>query len=173
MKKILRNIVCVVAFFASTSATAAVKYSFSGFFSNNNSPHEVNFTGGFSFIADNYLVAETDISPSNMLNCHAGDQLCSTVHFFQDAHAAGLTGDFGVQAIGLADNDGSMGYYYFSAPALSTSGSYNSLYGFNPGTLTVSAVPEPASCLGLLAGLGLIGTLTFRSRKSAAPSNQD
>lgn len=173
MKKVLRNIVCVAVFFASTSATAAVKYSFSGFFSNNNTPHEVNFTGGFSFIADDYLVAETDISPSNMLNCHAGDKLCSMVHFFQDAHAAGLTGDLGVQAISLEDNDGFTGYYYFSAPAFSTPGSYNSLYGFNPAILTVSAVPEPASYLGMLAGLGLIGALTFRSRKSAGPGDQD
>jgi hypothetical protein len=168
----LKNIVCVAAFFASTSATATVTYSFGGFFSNNNSPHEVNFTGGFSFTTDNYLVADADISPGDMLNCHAGDQLCSMVHFIQDAHAAGLTGDVGVQAIGLADSGGGTGYYYFATPAFSTAGSHTSLYGFNPGTLTVSAVPEPASWLGMLAGLGLIGTLTFRNRKPEAASKQ-
>jgi len=165
MAKIFRVIACAAAFFASASAMAAVEYSFSGFFSNNNWPNEVNYTGGFSFVVDNYLQTDEDISPANMLTCHAGDQLCSKVHFFQDAHAAGLTGDLGVQAIGLADHDGSMGYYYFSAPAFSTPGSYNSLYGFNPGTLTVSAVPEPANWLSLITGMVLIGALTARSRK--------
>lgn len=166
MAKMFRIIACAAALCASTSAMAAVEYSFSGFFSNNNTPNEQDFTGGFSFIADNYLSTEADISPANMLDCHAGDKSCSNVHFFQDAHAAGLTGNLGVQAIGLADSDGMMDYYYFSAPALSTPGTYNSLYGFNPGTLTVSAVPEPASWLSLAAGLGLIGALSARRRKS-------
>lgn len=168
MKSFLKIVVCVAAFFVGTPSTAAVQYSFSGFFSNNNSPSEIDFTGEFSFLVENYLVTELDISPSEMLSCHAGDQLCSTVHFFQDAQAAGLTVDFGVQAISVADSDGTMGYYYFARPAFSTLGSHTSLYGFNPGTLTVSSVPEPASWLSLLAGLGLLGTLVTRRRNSDA-----
>jgi len=172
MKPSLKHLVCLAAFAYSASSLAAVQYSFTGFFSNNAPAPGANFTGGFSFIAADYLGADTDIAPSAMLNCHAGDLLCSQVHFYQDAHAAGLTQNLGVQAIGLADAQGTTDYYYFSSASFATPGTHGSLYGFNPATLTVSAVPEPASYLGLLAGLAMIGTLA-RRRAAQASRRQD
>lgn len=164
MKQLIRLALFIASFCVSASSMADVQYSFNGFFGNNNAPNQTDFTGAFAFTVADYIVVDADISPSAMINCHAGELACSTVHFYQDAHAAGLTGDLGMQAIEFVDSDGLGRYYYFAEPSFSTPGIHTS--DVNDGTLTVSTVPEPASWLLVLAGLGLIGAVATRRHTS-------
>lgn len=55
--------------------------------------------------------------------------------------------------------------YYFADGAFSSLGTFEA-YGGNPGTLTVSAVPEPAAWLGWLAGLAVLAGAHRFSRRA-------
>ena len=149
----------------SASASADVIYSFSGFFSNNNAPTEVDFTGSFTLRTANFINADTVIQAADMLECHAGELSCMDASFYVDAKAAGFSGIDGLQAIVLSDHNEAF-YYYFATPAFSGPGTYASQLYFNPATLTVSAVPEPSSVYSMLCGMILLGALAIRRQKN-------
>lgn len=62
--------------------------------------------------------------------------------------------------LSIASVEGPTFTFYFESGAFSTVGTHTAPGPFNPGTLTVSAVPEPAS----MAALGL-GTLALLKRR--------
>ncbi len=170
MKFLLRALTFATCLLVSNLCAADVLYSFSGFFSNiNHQPDETDFTGTFDVRLPQFIDHDMVLAAADTQSCHTGNRPCFSVEFYTDALAHGWSAD-SVPVIRLLDwNDSHSGpagafYYYFPAPALSTPGSYHSLYGFDPAVLTVSAVPEPASVFMLLSGLLLVAVARGRKR---------
>lgn len=149
---------------------AAATYSFSGFFGEVLPPGRTDHTATFSVTFEDFVRVDASLPASALSNCSAPATPCARVDFFLDARASGLTLDAGVEAIALTSTGGTTGYFYFESPAFATPGTYESMYGFNPGTLIV-AVPEPDIAVLTLAGLPLLLLAArLRRRKRVSPS---
>lgn len=168
MKKFKRLALLLAGAVLSFQSYAAT-YTFSGFFGELLPPGETDYTVTFSLWLPDFVVANTLIPASAISSCTTHASPCASVTFHVDAAADGLVLDPGVQAIEFTSVSGLSGYYYFSAPAFATPGSYASLYGFNPATLVVS-VPEPSTYYCLLLGIVITTAVARRSQARALPS---
>ncbi len=142
----------------------ATTYAFSGFFSEPLPPGQSDATATFLLSLADSVHSNTFVPAAAMSSCTTHVSPCVGVTFHVDAAADGLTPNSGVQAVELTTAAGFSGYYYFTAPAFTTSGSYASLYGFNSATLVV-VVPEPSTYSQMLAGMAFAGALVLRRRR--------
>lgn len=159
--KILATLITAFASFQSQ----AVTYTFSGFFGEPLPPGRSDYTASFSVSLPDFVSSNQFVPVAEMQTCIAPASPCVGATFHVDAKGDGLTLDPGVQAVEFKSAAGYSGYYYFSAPAFSTPGSYSSLYGFNPATLVVT-VPEASSFAYLSIGLAFAGgNVAWRRRR--------
>ena len=129
------------------AAEASVIYDFSG---------TVSFFGiaeSFRYTAPNYITADTFVPASSFERCSTGQtQPCFGAMFF-------VLGPDSVQhypeltfQIRNADNSvGTVFYYFPVGNSFASNGTLSTILA-NPGTLTISAAPEPATGLILLVG---------------------
>ncbi len=78
---------------------------------------------------------------------------CSGVTFVSDLRDFGSSADFGDAVVVSYNHGNGSSYFYFGDLTLQTPGSYVDTSGYH--TLTVAAVPEPASWALLIGGFGL------------------
>ncbi len=156
----LALIACCAAF----SASAQVTYKMTGFNAQGQPPGVYGNAVSFSLTVATYITSNASFSATSFSSCSDASGPCSGANFYVDAQASGLTGTPGLQAIGFFSS-GTQWYHYFSAPAFTTPGVYPTAFTFNPATLTVTAVPEPASWALLLAGVVVVAA---RRRLAAA-----
>lgn len=161
MKLLIRALICLATLCASASSMAQTTYALNGDYLNWTVSGDIN-PGTFALTTGGFINADTDFAPASLLSCQAGTLACSNVHFYLNPLADGIATDPGVRAVGLFDAAGVANYYIFAANAFSTPGMHTSLGDFNHATLTVSAVPEPAEVVLLLAGLGVVGAVARR-----------
>ncbi|MBP6765186.1 MAG: PEP-CTERM sorting domain-containing protein [Rubrivivax sp.] len=145
----------------SLSCAAQVTYTFTG--STDISPTEI-IDLAFVLTVPDYITSDINFDLAELTSCTTSQGSCMGAHFYVDAKAAGFTDLPGLQTVVFRSSFfGS--YHYFEAPAFTTPGTYEDYFGFNPATLTVSAVPEPGVWALMLAGLGA-GAFSLRRRQA-------
>ncbi len=153
----MNKLVTLVALLGSALAVPAARAEFN-----------YEFAGAHTaaFSVSELLVADTTLSGSVLKHCSTFNYDCTELQFVLDAAAAGLTGDAGVSAMGFGGYDGdgvwNVAWSYYQASSFVQLGSYQSLYGFNPTSMTVSAVPEPATLALLLVGCPAVAAAARR-----------
>jgi hypothetical protein len=162
-----RAIAVFFACAATAGPCAAVTYTFSGFFGETLPPGQTDYTATFTLEVADFITADVTFPASALISCSGPVTPCASATFVIDAFAAGFYSDPGYEAIILASTGGWSIYYYFAEPAFATPGSYTSLV--NPGTLLVTAVPEPSTVVLMLAGIPmLLGAGRLRRQRSCA-----
>lgn len=111
----------------------------------------------FRLLVPDFLPVETNGPVLSIQADDPGLQLCEpcaatsvpVLHFLR-----GSTSDL----VQFVDSDGTTRLYTFAALALSTPGTYDTLFGINinRGTITVESVPEPSTLALLLIGFGVL-----------------
>ena len=150
-------------------ADAAVRYDFTALTSFDSGPGFGNISGSFSYIAPDFLTADTIVPAGSLESCTvtstAGPATCWQQEFAFD------TVYFGVSAPG---GEGQF-FYYFPLGAFGAVGAYDTfIHPEQVGTLVVSrvadgpGVPEPSAWAMLILGFGAAGSLIRRRRALAA-----
>ncbi len=159
-----RALTVFVVFAAATWPCAAVTYSFSGFFGEVPPAGPVDGVATFSLSVADVIRSDSFFPATALTTCTAPVTPCAGLSFFVDAQASGLEPFPGVQALLLTSVGGFGFYYYFPAPAFSTSGSYSELFDVDRARLVV-AVPEPGTSVLLLAGIPMLIAARQRRRR--------
>jgi hypothetical protein len=123
----------------------SVDYTFSG--TNVGLPGADGLSVALEFISPTPITSLTDVFASQLVSCT--NCLVSATVPAVEFRPNDPTGP----AIGFIDITGTEFFYRFAPDAFSTAGTFTSLAGSYPGTLTVTFVPEPSTVISLLAGL--------------------
>jgi hypothetical protein len=151
-----RNFLCALALSLSGAAHADVTYTFSGLSSAFFSPAQQLFT----ITVPTFITADTAFLPGDLAvgSCTSSVETCTSIHF--------LIAPFGpsYDAIDFKTTR-TTSLYFFEPGAFGAVGTYQTQVGFNTGTLTVTAVPEPQTYAMMLAGLALMGFVVRRRKR--------
>lgn len=125
-------------------------------------------SGSFSLIAPDYVTTNTIFPVGNLLSCEVLSSLGDTASCRDQEFRFDVSAGYGTVAFGVMTptNPGTSVFYYFDPADFSTPGAHVSqIFGAEQfATMTVTAVPEPATALSLLAGLALLAGLRRRAR---------
>jgi hypothetical protein len=124
----------------------------------------------FEFDWPGFISADTTVPAGAMRTCQVDGAFCDSARFFMDSKASGYSPEsLNAMLFGIYYPEGNSAdsAYYFP---LGTFGSFGTFAADgNPGTLTISAVPEPAAWLAWLAGLAVLALARRRAPVAGLP----
>ena len=156
---IVRLALTSLAALSACSCDAAIVYQFVGTGSDSDK--------SFRYIAPTFITSNLTVSAGVLASCTApATTTCKSEDFYVDTSPLNLNGDI-ADAIVFQATNGNGWAFYFVNGALTTLGTYASLALAFEGSLIVSessTVPEPATLVLLLAGMGGIAVAGARRR---------
>lgn len=151
MKTLFKTVLTAAALATSFGASAQVTYKLGG---------QSDFT--FELTAPGFITSDTSFAASSLTQCTSLLRTCTRVSFVVDAFANGHTAtDLNWQAA-VVETSAGTDYFYFPEPAFTTAGLHLEASTGGGSSLSVSAVPEPATFALMALGALVVGAVAKR-----------